>query len=230
MNKNDIVLSLKNGLIVSCQALPGEPLYTETGGVMPLMAVAAENAGACAIRANSTRDIEQIKKLVDLPVIGIIKNHYNGYEQHITVTMKEIDDLVFVGADIIAFDCTLRERPGYKNVSDFVKAIKKKYPKQLLMADISTFEEGMNAYTLGVDLVSTTLSGYTKYSAQIAGPDLQLVRDLSTQIGIPVIAEGRYHIPKQAKEALEAGAYAVVVGGAITRPQEITARFLSEMR
>jgi N-acylglucosamine-6-phosphate 2-epimerase len=229
LDKNNIIFSLKYGLIVSCQALPGEPLYTELGGVMPLMALAAKNAGACAIRANSTRDIVQIKEIVDLPVIGIIKKQYDGYEQHITVTMQEIDDLVVVGADIIAFDCTLRERPNYKDVSDFVKDIKKKYPKQLLMADISTVEEGIHAAASGVDLVGTTLSGYTKYSSQMEEPDFQLVRDLSKQVSIPVIAEGRYHYPKQVKKALEAGAYAVVVGGAITRPQEITARFLSEI-
>ena len=226
MNKKEIIEKLKGKLIVSCQALPGEPLYIENDTMMPLMAVAAKRAGAAGIRTNGERDVKEIKKTVDLPVIGLIKKEYEGFSQYITVTMKEIDTLVKVGADIIALDCTMRERGDGKTVNGFIKEIKEKYPDIILMADISTFEEGVNAEKAGVDMVGTTLSGYTPYSEKTDGPDFKLVEKLSKKLDIPVIAEGKIHEPQQAKKMLELGAHAVVVGGAITRPLEIAQRFV----
>lgn len=229
MEKIKLLESFKGKLIVSCQALPGEPLYIENGTIMPLMAKAAEKAGATGIRANGVLDIKEIKKIVNLPVIGLIKKQYNNFPQYITVTMAEIDALVEAKADIVALDCTLRERVDGRTINEFITAIKEKYPNIILMADISTFEEGINAEKAGVDLVGTTLSGYTPYSTKIEGPDYQLVEKLVKILKIPVIAEGRIHEPKQAKKMLEIGAYAVVVGGAITRPLEITQRFIKEI-
>ena len=226
MNKKEIIEKLKGKLIVSCQALPGEPLYIENDTMMPLMAVAAKRAGAAGIRTNGERDVKEIKKTVDLPVIGLIKKEYEGFSQYITVTMKEIDTLVKAGADIIALDCTMRERGDGKTVNGFIKEIKEKYPDIILMADISTFEEGVNAEKAGVDMVGTTLSGYTPYSEKTDGPDFKLVEKLSKELAIPVIAEGKIHEPQQAKKMLELGAHAVVVGGAITRPLEIAQRFV----
>ena len=226
MNKKEIIEKLKGKLIVSCQALPGEPLYIENHTMMPLMAVAAKRAGAAGIRTNGERDVKEIKKTVDLPVIGLIKKEYEGFSQYITVTMKEIDTLVKVGADIIALDCTMRERGDGKTVNGFIKEIKEKYPDIILMADISTFEEGVNAEKAGVDMVGTTLSGYTPYSEKTDGPDFKLVEKLSKELVIPVIAEGKIHEPQQAKKMIELGAHAVVVGGAITRPLEIAQRFV----
>lgn len=226
MNKKEIIEKLKGKLIVSCQALPGEPLYIENDTMMPLMAVAAKRAGAAGIRTNGERDVKEIKKTVDLPVIGLIKKEYEGFSQYITVTMKEIDTLVKAGADIIALDCTMRERGDGKTVNGFIKEIKEKYPDIILMADISTFEEGVNAEKAGVDMVGTTLSGYTPYSEKTDGPDFKLVEKLSKELDIPVIAEGKIHEPQQAKKMLELGAHAVVVGGAITRPLEIAQRFV----
>ena len=220
MNKEELLKKIKGKLIVSCQALPGEPLYIENGTMMPLMAVAAKQAGAAGIRTNSKRDVEEIRKVVDLPIIGLIKKSYDGFPQYITVTMKEIDELVEAKADIIALDCTMRERPEAKTINEFIKKIKEKYPDILLMADISTFEEGVNAEKAGVDFVGTTLSGYTPYSKKSDGPDFNLVENLAKTLRIPVIAEGKVHEPKQAKKMLELGAFAVVVGGAITRPLE----------
>ncbi len=221
-----MINKIKSGLIVSCQALEGEPLYIENDSIMPLMARAAKKAGACAIRTNGVRDVIGIKKETQLPVIGIIKKSYEGYEQYITVTMDEIDKLVEAGADIIALDCTLRERKDGKTVAEHIKSIKEKYPDILLMADISNLEEGINAWKSGVDLVGTTLSGYTDYTPKLDGPDYELVKSLVEAIDIPVIAEGRVHYPNQAVEMLKLGATAVVVGGAITRPLEITSRFM----
>lgn len=225
-----ILENLKGQLIVSCQALEGEPLYLGEKTIMPLMAKAALEAGAKGIRTNGILDVIEIKKVVNVPVIGLIKKKYDNFPQHITVGMQEIDDLVNAGADIIALDCTLRERYDGKTINEFIAEIKEKYPDIVLMADISTLEEGINAEKAGVDLVGTTLSGYTEYTlSDDKNPDFKLVENLVKSVNVPVIAEGRIHYPEQAKKMLELGAYAVVVGGAITRPLEITKRFIEGM-
>lgn len=229
MRKDEVLNQLKGGLIVSCQALETEPLYTKEGGEMALMALAAMQGGACGIRTNGVRDLEQIKEIVDLPIIGLIKAGYEGYEPYITVTMKEVDALVQAGCDVIAIDATRRLRPGNLTFKQFFEQIKHKYPDQMIMADISIFDEGLVASDLGVDFISTTLSGYTSYSIANEGPDLTLVKQLADKVEVPIVAEGRIHYPNQAKAALDAGAYCVVVGGAITRPKEITERFVKSI-
>lgn len=226
---NEILKNTKGSLIVSCQALPDEPLYCEEQSLMSFMAEAARRAGSKCIRTSSVRDVREIKEKTGLPVIGLIKRRYEGYESYITPTMKEIDELVEADADIIALDCTMRNRGDGLTVGEFLQKIREKYPDIVLMADISTYEEGVNAWKHGVSLVGTTMSGYTDYSPKKNEPDYDLVEKLANTVDIPVIAEGKIHFPWQAKKMIDLGAHAVVVGGAITRPLEITRRFMNEL-
>lgn len=221
MNKENIKSRIKGGLIVSCQALEDEPLHSPV--IMGRMALAAKMGGAVGIRANTVEDIYEIRKNVDLPIIGIIKSIYSDSEVYITPTLSEVKMLIDSPCDIIAFDATRRARPGGENIENIIREIKKS--NKLAMADISTYEEGIEAFTLGVDIVSTTLSGYTPYSPQIIEPDYELIKKLTQAIDIPVIAEGRITNPEELISCLKLGAFSIVVGGAITRPQLITKSF-----
>ncbi|MGK2350816.1 N-acetylmannosamine-6-phosphate 2-epimerase [Cutibacterium sp. V947] len=223
---NPVVQSLRKGLVVSCQALPGEPMYSENGGVMPLFATAAAQSGAGGIRANSVRDIKEIQAAVPLPVIGLLKKEYGGFEPYITPTLDDVEAVLSAGADIVAFDATDRVHPNDVSTPNFIAQIRKAHPTAVLMADISTYDEAVTAEKCGVDLVGTTLSGYTAASADSPVPNLELVRRLASDLSIPVIAEGNISTPDLAVAALDAGAHAVVVGGAITRPAQICTRFV----
>lgn len=230
MKKSELIQAMKGNLIVSCQALEGEPLYLEGDTIMHLMARAAKAAGACAIRTNGVRDVIAIREETGLSVIGLIKRSYPGYEPYITPTMKEVRELAEVNADIIAFDATARPRADGRSLEEFIQEIRKTYPDLYLMADIASYEEGIAAALAGVDFVGTTMSGYTEETKNRPTPDYELVKRLANDLDIPVLAEGRIHTPEAAKAMLEAGATAVVVGGAITRPLEITQRFIEAMK
>ena len=216
---------LKGGLIVSCQALPEEPLHSSF--IMGKMALAAKQGGAVGIRAQSVQDILEIERNVDLPIIGIVKRFYEDSEIYITPTQKEIDELLTTHCFMIALDATLRKRPNNEQLKDLVDYIHLHH--RLAMADCSTYEEIINAQELGFDVVSTTLCGYTEYSKNIDGPNIDLIKKCVSNLKVPLIAEGKIHYPSQLKQVLEAGAYCAVVGGAITRPQEITQRFVKEI-
>ena len=198
----------------------------EEKSIMYLMARAAKMAGSPAIRTSSIRDVIAIKEETGLPVIGLVKIQYPGYEGYITPTMKEVDELVEAGSDVVALDCTLRRRGDGTSVNDFIRDIREKYPDIILMADISNYEEGVNAWKCGVDIVGTTMSGYTDYTPKLDGPDYELMRCLAADLDIPVIGEGKIHTPVQAVAALDTGVWSIVVGGAITRPLEIAGRFM----
>ncbi|MFD2615375.1 N-acetylmannosamine-6-phosphate 2-epimerase [Paenibacillus gansuensis] len=224
--RHPIFEQLHKGLIVSCQALEGEPLFGASH--MAKMAKAAEMGGAAAIRANSAGDVRAIRAETKLPVIGLVKRDYPDSEVYITPTAKEVDELLEAGADIIAVDATGRPRPDGGTLEDLVSYMKSR--DAVIMADISTLAEAVYAAALGVDCVSTTMSGYTGYSPQLTEPDFGLVRGAALQLSVPVIAEGRISDPAQAVKALEEGAFAVVVGTAITRPQVITSRYVDQIR
>ncbi|MEH7303336.1 N-acetylmannosamine-6-phosphate 2-epimerase [Neobacillus drentensis] len=223
----ELFQKLKGQLIVSCQALEEEPLHGSN--IMARMAKAAKDGGAAAIRANGLEDIIAIKKTTNLPVIGIVKREYPNCEIYITPTMREVDEIVIGGVEIIAIDLTNRIRPDRVTNKEFIKTIKRKYPHVYIMGDISSYEEGITAESLGVDLIATTLSGYTSYTKKQKGPDFELISKLSLTLSIPLIAEGRVNTPDDAAECIRLGAWAVVVGSAITRPQLITKTFTDRL-
>ncbi len=218
-----IVAGLRGKLVVSCQAQPGEDLHGTAH--MVAMAKSVLRGGAAAIRAESPDDIRAIRAVTDVPIIGLWKLGSTGV--FITPTRDAACTVAASGADIVAFDCTGRDRPDGLGIADTIAALHDR--GVLAMADVSTLAEGVAAVELGADLVSTTLAGYTDYSRQQAGPDLALVRELSQAIPVPVFAEGRIRSPEDAVAAFANGAFAVVVGGAITRPATITASFLAAL-
>ena len=216
---------LKGKLIVSCQALPHEPLHSSF--IMGRMALAAKEGGAFGIRANTKEDIAEIRKNVDLPIIGIVKRDYDDSEIYITPTMKEIDELMEVKPEIIAMDATIAKRPGGKTLDEFFREVKEKYPDQLFMADCSTVEEALHADAIGFDFIGTTLVGYTPQSRElkIENNDFEIIRRIVAKAGHRVIAEGNINTPEKAKRVIALGAFSVVVGSIITRPQLITKSF-----
>lgn len=226
---HDVIRRLRGKLIVSCQSIPQKtsgPLIDPFQGpsMMAAMAVAAVLGGAGGIRANGRADIEAIKEAVHVPVIGIKKAKVEGYEVYITPTLEDAMEVASAGADIIALDCTARPHPCRLSVRDFIAKVKECTGKPV-MADISTFEEGLAAAEAGADIVATTLAGYTTYSPATKGPDIDLVARLAATLQVPVMCEGRVSCPREARMAIEAGAYAVVVGTMITSPRRITEEF-----
>ena len=207
---------MERGLIVSCQALPEEPLHSPF--IMGRMAKAAKQSGAIGIRANSVADITEIKQQVELPIIGIIKQNYPGMAAYITPTYKEVEQLMDIGVDIVALDATINQD------EIFLESLKHKYPNQKFMADISTTEEGLRAGKIGFDYIGTTLVGYTEHSKGI--DKYQVLEALIAEGKSLIIAEGNYNTPQEAARAMKMGVHAVVVGSAITRPQVITRWFV----
>ena len=222
MGTQDRIKALKGQLIVSCQALPQEPLHSSF--IMGRMARAAKEGGAAGIRANTKEDIKEIQEVTGLPIIGIVKRDYPDSAVYITPTMKEIEELMEVKPEIVAIDATGALRPRNVTLADFFHQIKEKYPEQKLMADCSTIEEAFFADELGFDFIGTTMVGYTPQSRgmKIEANDFEILRTILKKVKHPVIAEGNVNSPEKAKRVIELGSYAVVVGSSITRPQLIT--------
>lgn len=220
---------LPNDLIVSCQALEDEPLHSSF--IMGKMALAAEQGGAKGIRANSKDDILAIKQEVDLPIIGIVKRDYSNSRVYITATTTEIDELIESGCEIIAMDATASARPE-KSLSELVNYVREQAPNVELMADIATIQEAVKAEELGFDYIGTTLHGYTEDTKgeKLFENDFQFLKDVVKTVNAPVIAEGNIQTPDMLARAFELGVHAVVVGGAITRPKQITERFASQIK
>ena len=222
----DIIENLRNKIIVSVQAMPNEPLYEEA--CMKAMMASVINGGARALRVAGARDVMNAKRF-NVPVIGLTKpeelpKNWNEVV-YISPPLKEVNELIKAGADIIAFDGTSRIRPSNCTLQDIINAIHNS--DRLAMADISTLEEGINCADLGADIISTTLSGYTLESGEpTEKPDYELLKKLVNKVNKPVILEGRIWEPSDVKKAFDLGAYSVVIGSAITRPQLITKRFI----
>ncbi len=224
------VANVKNGLIVSCQFDDDDPFNRPD--YISLFALSCQIGGAAGIRTDGRENIKAVKSKVSLPIIGLIQSAYPDGSILITGDFKDVTEIIEAGADIVAIDVTERVRPNGLTGFEFLKRVRINHPGTLLLADVSTFEEGVQAAELGADMVSTTLSGYTPATAQKSreGVDFDLIERLSDSLVIPVIAEGRILLPSEAANALELGAYAVVVGAAITRPTVITQMFVHEIQ
>jgi N-acylglucosamine-6-phosphate 2-epimerase len=219
----DRLAAIRGGLVVSCQAPVGDALRDPE--IMTAMAVSVVGAGAVGIRANGVSDVREIRARVGLPLIGLWKDGLTGV--YITPTSEHAVAVARAGADIVAVDGTLRPRPDGRTLADSIAAVHSE--GRLLMADVSTVDEGLAAQDAGADVVSTTLSGYTPDSPSTDEPDLDLLAALAGRLRIPVVAEGRIRTPAQASRALQLGAWAVVVGTAITAPAWIASQFVREL-
>jgi len=215
--------NLKKGLIVSCQAVKGEPLYGLD--IMHHFARAAVLGGAKGIRANYVSDINAIKNEVDVPVIGIIKAVYDDSEVYITPTLKEVKELLETGCEVIALDATKRKRPNGETLESLVNYIRENAPDVEIMADCSDFEEAKAADKLGFDYIGSTMRGYTEYTKGISIPDYDFLKKMKDELNAKIIAEGGIWDTAQLEKVLECEPYAVVIGSAITRPMDITKHF-----
>lgn len=219
--------ALRGGLVVSCQAPRDSPLAATAHLVA--LARAAEAGGACGIRAEGSEDIAAIRAAVGLPLIGLRKRQVAGSDVYITPQLEDARAVAAAGADIVAVDATRRARPGGGDGAHFVAELAAELGRPLL-ADVDGLEAGVAAEAAGAAAVATTLSGYTGSGPPPSGPDLELVAELASRLDCPVLAEGRYATPEEVRAALDAGAFAVVVGIAITDPLALTRRFAAACR
>ena len=232
MNNIEILNKIKNNIIISVQAQTNEPLYDKN--CMLAMMKSVVNGGAAGLRVANVRDVKNAKENFNVPIIGITKPHIipQNYKElvYITPTVKDCVDQIDAGADIIAFDATIRKNITSENNSSLNEIISTiKNANKLAMADIATFEEAQMAYEKGVDIISTTLSGYTVESENSSPkdkPDFELLQKIASSFDVPVILEGKIWEPNDVKKAFELQAFSVVIGSSVTRPQLIVKRFI----
>lgn len=214
--------AIRGGLVVSCQSAAGSPLARTDH--MVALARAAAAGGAAGIRAEGVDDVAAIAEAVELPLIGLRKRRAPDSDVYITPELEDAHAVAAAGADMVAVDATLRPRPGGLNTESLLGELARHLPQPVL-ADIDCFEAGLAARAAGAAAVATTLSGYTHGGPVPEHPDVELVARLAAELDCPVLAEGRYGTPQAVREAADAGAWAVVVGTAITDPVALTRRF-----
>ena len=214
----ELLEGLRGGLVVSCQPVVGGPM--DRVEIITALAQAAEDGGAVGLRIEGADHVRAVRAASKLPILGLVKRDLFGSQVRITPLVDDVRDLALAGADIIAFDATIRPRPF--PIAELLAEVRRH--GRLAMADCSSLEDALAAEAAGVDLIGSTLSGYTE-GVVPAGPDLELVRAAALKLACPVVAEGRYNTPAAAVNAIQAGAFCVVVGSAITRPEHVTGWF-----
>lgn len=227
--QNSFLQQVKGKLIVSCQALPEEPLHSSF--IMARMARAAKLAGSPAIRANSIVDIQAIQDETGLPIIGINKHVFKDAETFITPTLKDMRAVAATGCEVVAVEVTGRTRPHGESLAEAVSTFRAEFPDTLLMADTATLDNVREANELGFDIIGTTMHGYTASTdgMNIADDDFAYLKAVLKATERPVIAEGKVDTPEKLRRCMDLGVHAVVVGGAITRPLEIAQRFMAAL-
>jgi len=215
--------TLRHRIILSVQAEGDDPFNDPQA--LTLMAKAVVMGGAAGLRSEGLHKLQALRNSFDLPLIGLIKSYFPDDSVCISRRWQDIQDLLSIPVDILALDGTDRLCEGLSGPG-LIRKIRSSYPRQIIMADIAQAEEAFSCADAGAHCVSTTLSGYTPETLhQNSGPDIELVRHLADRLNIPVFAEGRYNTPEQAAAAVEAGAWAVITGTAVTRPRVVTAWF-----
>ena len=223
---NNVLDQMRGGLVVSCQAYPGEPMLDPR--TMTQVARAAVTGGAAGIRAKGLDDLRAMRPEIDVPLIGLVK--VAGDDVFITPTLSDCLAVAEAGADVVALDGTRRPRPDGLSLAETITGLREQYPDGLVMADCGSAADAEAAMAAGADIIGTTLAGYTGERPTTDGPDWELVDQVVALADRPVFVEGRVHTLDQAAEAIRRGAWAVVVGTAITHPSSITSWFASAVR
>ena len=229
---NPVLDALRGGLVVSCQAYPGEPMLDPR--TMAQVAQAAVAGGAVGIRGKGLDDLRAMRAVVDVPIVGLVKVGDSGV--YITPTLDDCLAVAGTGAEIVALDGTRRPRPDGRTLAETIAGLRERFPEVLVMADCGSVPDAEAALAAGADVLGTTLAGYTGERPKTDGPDWEVVEGVVALAAsapggpVPVLVEGRVHTPAQAAEAMRRGAWAVVVGTAITHPTTLTRWFADAVR